>query len=405
MKKIFTFVLICMSVSAFALQVSDSLFIGPSNNVANLIMSAGDYDSWIQNDGFQTSTQPSVITKKLYKYFKDDFDMIMLITNEPERPQTIPYYGINMTISNSVKGIGMSIFSNCSYYGSDGKLFSLMYLPYMDAIKFGPTLHEFCHCWANYAIPTAVGGHWGICGGNTRGQLGGFKQSTLLTNVDGIANKYSVEPFGVNANGGNSVPYNEMELYLMGMLPIESVQEFDAFPVVPSETFQYCDETQQRICFFADTRNHYTPSSLIDLLGQRVPNYTNSQKQFKALFVVLSKEPLTSQEWASCESAIGWFCQTSEDGSSLYNFWEATRGVGSIVPDGLNLSLRQMTPIRSVDADSQVDIHILPSTIICSDSFRIFTVSGQDVTAQNGSLPYGIYVVHTPRGAKKVWVY
>jgi hypothetical protein len=33
------------------------------------------------------------------------------------------------------------------------------------------------------------------------------------------------------------------------------------------------------------------------------------------------------------------------------------------------------------------------------------TVSGQNVTAQNGSLPYGIYVVHTPRGAKKVWVY
>lgn len=404
MKKILTSILICMSVGAYALQVSDSLFIGSSNNVANLLMSAEDYDNWIQNDGFQTTTQPSVITKKLYQYFKDDFDVIMLITNETSLPSTIPYYGINMPIANSVKGIGKSIYSNSSYYGSAGKLFSLMYLPYMNAIKFGPTLHEFCHCWANYAIPTAVSGHWGICGGNTKGQLGGFKQSTLLTNVDGIANKYSVETFGTNANGGNSVPYNEFELYLMGMLPIESVQEFDAFPVVPPATFDYCDDSHQRICFLADTRTHYTQESLITLLGQRVPNHTNSQKQFKALFVILSKEPLTSQEWTACESAIGWFCQTSDDGSSLYNFWEATRGVGSIDPGDLSYSLKNPTQIHTVDSNMQIDIHIMPSTIICSEPFRVFNMSGQDVTEQNGSLPYGIYIIHTTNGVHKVYV-
>ncbi|MCR4665139.1 MAG: hypothetical protein K5660_07210 [Paludibacteraceae bacterium] len=405
MKKLLTSILICMSATgAYALRVSDSIYIGPSNNVANLVMSTEDYDNWIQNDGFRTSTQPVTITKKLYQYFKDDFDVIMLITNEAKKPQTISYYGVNRPIANSVEGIGMSIYSNASYYGSAEKLFSLMYLPYMDAIKYGPTLHEFCHCWANYAIPTAVDGHWGICGGNTRGQLGGFKQSTLLTNVDGIANKYSAETFGTNANGGNGVPYNEFELYLMGMLPIESVQEFDAFPVVPSETFQYCDESKQRICFYADTRNHYTQASLINLLGQRVPNYTDSQKQFKALFVILSKEPLTSLEWTACESAIGWFCQTSDDGSSLYNFWEATGGVGSIDPSDLSSSLKNPTQIQTVDSDMQIDIHIMPSTIICSEPFHVFNMSGQDVTEQNGSLPYGIYIVHTTNGSHKVYV-
>lgn len=404
MKKTVISLLICMSVEAYALQVSDSIYIGLSNNVANLVMSAEDYDSWIQNDGFQKTAQPAVITKKLYQYFEDDFDVIMLITNEKEKPQTISYYGINRPVANSVEGIGRGIYSNASYYGSEGKLFSLMYLPYMDAIMYGPTLHEFCHCWANYAIPTAVSGHWGICGGNTKGQLGGFVQSTLLTNVDDIANKYSVEPFGVNANGGNGVPYSEFELYLMGMLPIESVQEFDAFPDVPSETFQYCDDSKQRICFLADTRNHYTPSSLIDLLGQRVPDYTTSQKQFKALFVILSKEPLTSEEWTKCESSVGWFCRTSDDGTRLYNFWEATRGVGSIVPDDLSSSLKETTDIPTVEPDSRIDIHVMPSTIICSEPFRVFSLSGQDVTEQNGSLPYGVYVVHTAKGAHKVYV-
>lgn len=321
MRKIVIISLIVLSAYANALQVSDSLFISPSDNVVNLVIPTADYDNWIATDGFTTSSQPRVITNKLYQYFKDDFDMIMLITNESEKPQTISYYGINMAIANSIQGIGMPIYSSAYYYGSDGKLFSLMYLPYINAIKSGPTLHEFCHCWANRAIPTAVSGHWGICGGNTRGQLGGFKQSTLLTNVDGIANKYSVEPFGTNANGGNSVPYNELELYLMGMLPIDSVQEFDAFPVVPAETFQYYDETKTRISFISDTRIHYTQASLIDSLGVRVPDFQHSQKQFKALFVVLSKQPLTSEQWTKYESSIGWFCQTSSDGSYLYNFW------------------------------------------------------------------------------------
>ena len=404
MKKIFTIVLICLSASAYALQVSDSLIISSSDNVVNMLMPVAEYDSWIANDGFQTSNQPAVITSKLYEYFEDDFDMIMLITNEKDRPQTIPYYGVNMPIANSVKGIGRSLFDFSSYYGSEGKLFSLMYLPYLDAIKYGPTLHEFCHCWANYAIPTAVSGHWGICGGNTPGQLGGFKQSTLQTNVDGLANKYVVEAFGVNANGGNGVPYNEMELYLMGMLPIESVQEFDAFPEVPSETFQYYDESKTLISFIADKRIHYTQSSIIESLGKREPDYTTSQKEFKALFVVLSKEPLTSAEWESYESGISWFCQTSDDGINwLYNFWEATRGVGSIDPSNLSASLKK-TPIRHIDEGMSVDVRTLPSTIICSESFRVYNLSGQDVTDRNGSLPYGIYIVRTANGVKKVQV-
>ena len=340
MKKIFTLILTCVSVSAFALQVSDSLFIGSSDKVANLVMSAADYDSWIQNDGFYTN-QPVIITNKLYQYFKDDFDVIMLISNEAQKPSTVSYYGINWPLANSVQGIGKYIYSNAHYFGSDGRLFSLMHLPYLDAIKYGPTLHEFCHCWANDAIPTAVSGHWGICGGNTKGQLGGFKQSTLQTNVDGIANKYSVEAFGVNANGGNSVPYNEMELYLMGMLPIDSVQEFDAFPVVPAETFQYYDEAHTRISFISDTRIHYTQASIIDSLGARVPDFEHSQKTFKALFVVLSKAPLTEEEWTKSEEGINWFCQTSDDGMYwLYNFWEATRGKGVIDPSNLSYSLR-----------------------------------------------------------------
>lgn len=382
MKQLFTFFLTCIAISVSALQVSDSLYIGSSDKVANLIMSAQDYDNWIQNDGFY-SNQCYEIPKRLYQYFKDDFDVIMLISNETQKPSTISYYGVNWPLANSVKGIGMSIYSSASYVGSEGKLFSLMHLPYLDAIKYGPTLHEFCHCWANSAIPTAVSGHWGICGGSTKGQLGGFKQSTLLTNVDGIPNKYSAEAFGVNANGGNGVPYNEMELYLMGMLPIDSVQEFDAFPVVPSETFQYYDETKTRISFISDTRIHYTQASIIDSLGVRVPDFAHSQKTFKALFVVLSKAPLTADEWTKSEEGINWFCQTSDDGMYwLYNFWEATRGRGTIDPSGLSYSLK--VPITRIeftkeDSDNSGRKYIKNGELIIEKNGKLYNIFGVEI--------------------------
>ena len=405
MKQFFITLFLSVSFLTYARQVSDSISIGPSDNVANLVLSASDYATWIGNDGFQRSTLPQTITNKLYSYFKDDFDVIMLISNEDTLASTIPYYGINRPISNSVQGIGMSIFSSASAFGSDGRLFSLMHLPYVDAIKYGPTLHEFCHCWANYGIPTAVAGHWGFCGGNSKGQLGGFKQSTLMTNVDGIANKYSVETFGVNANGGNGVPYNEMELYLMGMLPIDSVHEFDAFPVVPPASFQYYGNDQTRVCFTSDTRIHYTQATIIDSLGVRVPSFQNSPKLFKALFVVLSRQPLTAAEWSKSEEGVSWFCLPGNDGINwLYNFWEATRGIGSIDPSNLSASLKNRTDLRTIDQGDEVEIHTLPATIICPVAFRIFSITGHDLTNLNGSLPTGMYIVKTDKAARKVWV-
>ncbi len=404
MKRIFFFAMLTITANMYAYQVSDSLYIGPSDRVANLIMSSTDYDDWIAKDGFQTSSKPREITQYLYRYFKDDFDCIMLITKESERPATIGYYGINMAISNDVQGIGLSTYNRAYYYGSDGKLMSLMYLPYVDAIKLGPTLHEFCHCWANFAIPTVVSGHWGICGGNTKGQLGGFEQSTLQTNVDGNANKYSVGSFGTNANGGNGVPYNEMELYLMGMLPIDEVQEFDAFLDVPTESFMLDSNDNSRIVFTAGKRIHYTPESIIDSLGIRVPSYRDSKKSFRTLFVILSKSPLTESEWEEYDNNIGWFCQTSDDNIPwLYNFWEATRGVGSINPNNLSFALKSGgTDIHN--AKPNLPIRIEGRYIICNEKMCLIDQRGADVTALNGNLPSGIYVVHTAHGSTTVQI-
>ena len=306
-----------------------------NNRVSSLLMTESEYSDWINNDGFTDSGMRIPLINDVYNKFPDEYDFIFFVLNEPSIPANLSYYGMLIGVSNNVQGIGKSIYDYSSDYGSSGKLKAVMQLTGLEYLKYGPALHELAHQWANYALPThsvdGVGsnltsypywGHWGFTGGSTKGQLGGFKQSTLIDNGN---NSYTVEEFGPFANGGNGIPYNELELYLMGMIPISSVSNFDMFTDITSLAVN-----TSTFDFTANTRTTYTPQSLEELLGQRDPSIDNSQKDFKLLVVVITDSPLSDDEWNKVDATAEWFSIKGDDGTSLYNFWEATNGVGSI---------------------------------------------------------------------------
>ena len=317
---------------------SDTVFdytLHTNNRVASLKMSSSDYDSWINEDGFANTESRLKVVNDLYNVFEDQYDFIFFILNEPSIPENLFYYGKLIGISNSVQGLGFLPYDNSLQYGSNGKLKAVIQLTGLEYLKYGPALHELAHQWANFALSThsvdAPGedlssylytGHWGFTGGSTPGQLGGFNQNTLISNGN---NSYSVESFGPFANGGNSVPYNELELYLMGMIDVSSVNDFDMFTEITSLSVN-----ESTFDFTAAQRTTYTSSSLVDLLGQRVPGNTNSQKEFNLLVLVITKESLTNEEWDIVDANAEWFSKTESDETSLYNFWEATGGQGSL---------------------------------------------------------------------------
>ena len=305
-----------------------------NNRVSSLLMSENEYNNWVNNDGFSDSNIRLPLVQDVYKKFSDTYDFIFFVLNEPSIPSSLYYYGRLIGVSNNVEGIGKSIYDYSSDYGSSGKLKAVMQLTGLEYIKYGPALHEIAHQWANFALPThsvdapgsnltsyPYGSHWGFTGGSTKGQLGGFEQSTLVENGN---NSYTVDEFGPFANGGNGIPYNELELYLMGMIPVSSVSNFDMFTDITSlaintSTFD-----------FTASKTTYSPESLINLLGEREPSVDNSQKDFKLLVVVITDEPLSDDEWSKVDATAEWFSKKEDDGTSLYNFWEATNGVGSI---------------------------------------------------------------------------
>ena len=306
-----------------------------NNRVSSLLMTASEYNNWVNNDGFSDGGIRLPLIKDVYKKFPDKYDFIFFVLNEPSIPSSLSYYGKLIGVSNTVEGTGQGIYDYSSDYGSSGKLKAVMQLTGLEYLRYGPALHELMHNWGNFGIETAGVNstgtgltsfnyipHWGFTGGSTKGQLGGFKQSSL---TDHGNDSYSVDAFGSFANGGNGIPYNELELYLMGMIPISSVSNFDVFKDITSFNIN-----GSRYEFTAATRTTYTPQSLEDILGERVPSTGNSQKDFKLLVVVITDAPLSDDEWNKVDATAEWFSKKEDDGSSSYNFWEATNGVGSI---------------------------------------------------------------------------
>jgi len=324
----------------------------------SLEMSQDEYNDWVKNDFFTYGPKSIKLLKEVYTRFKDNFDFLICNLNEPiTGPTQITYGGVNVPVSNKVKNIGRDIMDLADSYGAaNGRLKSNMQLV-GSGITNSPLLHEIVHTYANFTIDSVgffgngltekmLRAHWGFTGGNTKGQLGGFVQTTLKENVGGIANQYSVSSFGQIANGGNTVPYSEFELYTMGILPLDSVKTFDAFRGIQTLT-----ESNGVSTFTANSRVTFNKAKIESALGVRVPSAADAQKDFNALFIVLTPRALTNIEIDQYDDQIIKMTKRGDDGTSFYNFWEATNGLGTLNASGLQSQVATGT-IEKLDSNA-----------------------------------------------------
>ena len=157
----------------------------------------------------------------LYGWYKDEFDYLLFLSNTSgfEERSNFDYAGAYLSVMNDTDGTGVPRFLDNSY-GSAGRLRGVIHFPFTTALRHGPSLHEVLHAWANFAVPTSHGGHWGFSSAN--GQLGGFDIANL---VDRGGGRWTAGQFGLVANGGSSVPYSPIELYFAGLAPREDVPD------------------------------------------------------------------------------------------------------------------------------------------------------------------------------------
>jgi len=369
-------------------KLNDHLFVNEKNDVAIYI--ANDINK--SEKLIYNREQIKKITRTIYQSFQDDYDFIFLITNNEKKPSTVSYSGVFLKVKNDVEGIGVSLYSHSDQYGSAGKLKGIMHFAYRGAVLRGPTLHEISHYWANkfrvgYTQSGGVdydsymigkSGHWGYMGFfGGKGQLGGFDAQkgdfrvekdangsdlTYESKHDGTWKIYSAKDFSWNANGAGRIPYNDLELYLMGFLPKEEVADMlvplsYGSPIGP-ETKKYLLENhlteRGRNYFMARevVRKSWAEIMADHHIPERKPNVQNAQKSFRVLTVLLDRSMPRLHEVNSISAQMEKFTRQGDDGiATNHNFWEATRGLGSLRSDRLDDSLKNKGEEYPVDDD------------------------------------------------------
>ena len=333
----------------------NGLTLHKNNRVISINLSEEDYDIFTNLD--RVFPQKKRITKNIiYKRFKDDFDFMVFILNQPEIPKEWGVAGFAIPVQNQVKNIGTAEFSTSSDFGAEGKLKSVISLATPKTFLTGQVLlHEVCHLWGNDLIKDLdypnyeIGPHWGVTGGNIRGQLGGFLQSSL-TKIG--KNKWSVRHF-YPAAAKIPGPYSELELYLMGFIPLEQVTPFDSFKRINN----VISITETKYSFTAGTRTRFTPESIREKFGVRTPLPSEAQKDFKMLVVVLTPKPLTEKQWENIDKQSELFGKAGDDGDpNLFNFWEATKGMGTMETGNLHKSLRRKVETTALEQIRRYDL-------------------------------------------------
>lgn len=234
----------------------------------------------LQISGLTPGTQDyTTVAQQFYSHFGDDYDFLGTIFIPEEN--TNRYH---VVVRNSVSGIGLSLSNNSATYGSAGRLKGINVYPLVTYFDLGESssIHEIGHQWINYLNMTQlqnVTTHWpistlayGIMGFNLPDGAGGdFPWQLVQQN----STTWLCSP------RSPALTYNEMEMYLMGLIPPSQVPT------------NYSFTNQSQMCTDGGTLSGpvttITAQNVIDQYGPRSPNYLSSQKKFNMASIVATR--------------------------------------------------------------------------------------------------------------------
>jgi hypothetical protein len=224
-------------------------------------------------------------TQRFYSHFPDAYDFLAIVA-EPRFTENRHYH----CVRNSIQGIGMGLFDGSQGYGSAGRLMGIVHYPVGVFFDFGETgtSHEVAHHAANWLSVPAMQGvqaHWPISS-LARGIL----------SINGWASfPYALTPLGggdYRLDGAQATQtFNDMELYLMGLVPASQVGEHFVFV---NQNQPLCDG-----CILYGPSATLRVADVIAQHGPRVPAYPDAPRTFRLATIVVSMDRLlTPREMA-----------------------------------------------------------------------------------------------------------
>jgi len=254
-----------------------------SSRVANFLLSESEI----------TDLDISRITGLFYEYFPDDFDFINIISEAATQGDA--YFS---NVKNSVQGLGLELFDDSHRFGSSGRLEGVIVYPLPEHFDLASPgfLRTMGYNWMNHSTHPALKGatpQWPIsdlAGGIMGYQAPGSQQYNpfpywFLAELAGDylfiypTGRYFLVPQSLSGD------FNSMELYLMGLLPAESV---GLYRVLDNQHQEICS------CIVEGPLVNYHVRDLIAQHGVRNPDYSQARKDFKVATIIVSSNRLLS---------------------------------------------------------------------------------------------------------------
>lgn len=353
-----------------------------SSHVVNIALGSGVTSPF---SGLSTHTQ------EYYNYFPDTKDFMMFATSfaTPNGPAA-SYSAIQREESGVIYNQGP--FDNSATYGSAGELNGICRYFYTYGGAANLTNHELLHHWGTVLHPnlelTIPGSHWNLVEFEDSGFGSGWQRQDIIT--------LGSDCYDVN-NTNYTSRYNELEMYLMGLVPLSDVP----WPLTSLADWTFNGWGDP--CPFYTTTGTVTSTQadFSSLMGPRVPDHTTSQKDFESALIVLTERLMTPLEM----SYFNWQMEQNEmligdpdrvTSWSEYNFNEATFGNGTLttklpcplgsggpndlvitdnpIPSGLYQATNSLTSNTPTAANSNV--HFQAGQVInLNDGFEVNTLS------------------------------
>ncbi len=281
------------SVAGFLRLYEDGALSRRTNLLVNVIdetvprIQAEPIDTWIQftphlvNLQFDTPWTGGIasflddVSRTFYSLFDDDLDFLAIVGNVT--PVANRFY---LWIRNDIGGIGIPLLDRGPTYGSSERLQGVLAFPisqFYDLAEKG-AIHEIGHRWANFLseIPVLSLGvpHWplsdvahGIMGITLATGAGGDFPYIIEETPDGFVAEYV----------GPAREFNDLELYLMGLVPPEAV----------SQHFVFLNQDQQ-VGNLEGPVEYIDADTLIAAVGPRDPGLEAAQRHFRVGTMILS---------------------------------------------------------------------------------------------------------------------
>lgn len=274
------------------------------------------------------------VSRTLYRSFEDDFDFLMVAFADDE---AVPIReGRTVHARNTVEGLGLPVGQRSAEFGSERRLVAVLKLAAHRHLDSQLPLHEIAHLWGQYVLEdTGSDAHWGFSG--VGGHLGGWAPGTLEEAGAGtwLARGPGVEAgFTLHGMIGEPRPYAPLELYLMGLLPPDSVPSFER-----ALDAEWLNESLG--LFRASGVRTVTVEEIVERHDARSPSYRDAPRSFRGLYAVISSEPLDDALRNRIDRDVAEFARSGPREARRYlNFWEATEGRGTLILEGLTEVVR-----------------------------------------------------------------